>query len=640
MMAVALTLTGCAIDDGRDGGDSRRTVPTVETRLTISLPQRIVASATTDGTRMTAAYSRPLTRMTDEVVQYQQTAAAFRGISDVRLLCYDSYPSAEADYVGDAVSVEALGSGATDNVVGGYAVNRQISVPVGTGYFGFYGRATDAPTTHDERMHYGCVEAVTLPDATGNAAMRFRPVPICTNSDDMGGSPRGQALLALLNDLLNTVGTDEAPNNLWHTATNPFLQEAYTALTALRTSSSFNVQTLLRDVWQTLGRVTDGMPAYLLAQQLRSRIADACLHTDDDGDDSTPAVLVEPLVLDDRYQGYPADLHLPDGAARIVWNDEQRRFDFPDVQAYGKGLDIPALTDYCYPMNLQYHVLSPIVASDSLVQADALVTQGNDSTATDSVASHASWQQMVDSLYAGASTTVQETTQSVAMVQQVQYAVGRLSLRAHMASGTLYDAYGHAVDTSAGFTLKGYIIGGQREVDYAFQPVADAHDYAIYSTDLNGAPQRLVRSWWTATDHVLGFGTIADRPIYLAMELVNDGPDFQGADGRIVHGATFYLVAGMVPRDGSNYSVGWLDRIFRKDYATEVNLTINNGWRDKDGDNRPDPDLDNEGNPKPLTGLATATYGLPDIKDTSYSQAFGLSVDLSWKDGIHFENEF
>jgi hypothetical protein len=117
---------------------------------------------------------------------------------------------------------------------------------------------------------------------------------------------------------------------------------------------------------------------------------------------------------------------------------------------------------------------------------------------------------------------------------------------------------------------------------------------------------------------------------------VNNGPAFQGADGEIVHGATFYLVASMVPAEGSNYSVGYLDRIFRKDFATQVNLTINNGWPDRNGDNIPDPDLDDKGNPKPLTGLATATYGMPTYHQPTFE--FGLKVDLGWKEGITFED--
>ena len=65
-----------------------------------------------------------------------------------------------------------------------------------------------------------------------------------------------------------------------------------------------------------------------------------------------------------------------------------------------------------------------------------------------------------------------------------------------------------------------------------------------------------------------------------------------------------------------------------------MNLTILNGWKDLDGDGIPDPDLDGHGNPKPLSGLATATYGMPNMEIPH--PEIGVSVDLSWKEGINF----
>jgi len=96
------------------------------------------------------------------------------------------------------------------------------------------------------------------------------------------------------------------------------------------------------------------------------------------------------------------------------------------------------------------------------------------------------------------------------------------------------------------------------------------------------------------------------------MELVNNCPAFQGADGVIAHGATFYLVANMVPSQGQGYSANSIDQIFIKDVATKVNLMI----------------LSN--------GLATATYGLPDLEIPH--PVVGVSVDLSWGEGLWFDN--
>jgi hypothetical protein len=92
------------------------------------------------------------------------------------------------------------------------------------------------------------------------------------------------------------------------------------------------------------------------------------------------------------------------------------------------------------------------------------------------------------------------------------------------------------------------------------------------------------------------------------MELVNNGDAFQGADGVITTGATFYLVAELSPQDGWGYTSGSLDQVFCKDRATQVNITI--------------------------TSLAQATYGLPNLEIPR--PTVGLSVNLVWEEGLWF----
>ena len=638
--SVLLLLLFSACSDHEGGGDD---VPTVPVKLTVALPQRIVGTGT----------KNVPTRMTEDVVQEGQDAASFRGIDDVHMFCFTSYPTRTSDKTGSIIRLNALANDAIDETSEeDFTVNHNVQVPVGTTHFTFYGRAADAPQTHEERMHYGTMEVVGLSTAAynGNSGIRFRPVSICNSTESCGGSAKGQALLGLLNDLVATQSSEAAPENSWATATNVMLQDSYKLLTGLKALSSFSVQYVLGKVWMELNKVNIMAPGYGLASMLIQKIENSCA--------TAPAPSDEQIVLQDTYQGFPADLHLPAGAARVTYNNETGRFEEPAVQAYGKKLDIAAMSDYAYPMNLQYQVISELVASDELVLDEYLEsvareqagqgttggngttgntnpdgsTAGNDPTAGNGQTGYQGWRQLIDDIYAGASTVVTPTTQSVAMVQQLQYAVGKLSLRAGIESGTLYDAHGKEVDVTNGFTLKGYIVGGQREVDYDFQPVEGSREYAIYDTDINGGPQLLKQSHWTGYNYILGLSTAHDGNVYLAMELENNGEAFQGADGVIVHGATFYLVARMVPSEGTNYSAGNLDQIFRKDHSTTVSLKIMNGWPDKNNDGLPDPDLDEHGNQKPPSGLATATYGLPDIQVPPVS--FGLSVDLNWKEGM------
>ena len=95
----------------------------------------------------------------------------------------------------------------------------------------------------------------------------------------------------------------------------------------------------------------------------------------------------------------------------------------------------------------------------------------------------------------------------------------------------------------------------------------------------------------------------------MALELVNDCADFQGADGVIAHGATFYLMATLDPNP-TNDASAVLNKIFDRDYYTTVYLTI--------------------------TSLAKATYGLPNL-DVPHP-TLGVSVNLSWEEGLWFDD--
>ena len=74
----------------------------------------------------------------------------------------------------------------------------------------------------------------------------------------------------------------------------------------------------------------------------------------------------------------------------------------------------------------------------------------------------------------------------------------------------------------------------------------------------------------------------------------------------IAHGATFYLVATLDPNQRVNTTD--VNKIFDRDYATDVNISIKS--------------------------LASATYGLPNL-DLPHPSV-GISVNLHWEDGLWF----
>lgn len=601
---ISLVLQGCSKEDAGGIDDS---VETVNVRFVFSmLPQQT---------------KKAKTRMSSDVVQ--QTGMD-RGIDDARMLCYKGYPTASSTKIGEMIEFknhedDIISSDTTSSEVSEF---RQVGVPVGTTHFGFYGTASGYSSTHEDRMKYGVIEVEGLSRTSyhGNSGIRFKPVQICKSEADFGGSTAGAKLLALLNELMAVTSNEAAPNDRWETANDIYLSDSYKSIIELKTLSSHHVALMLAAVNKVVSHTPEGSPGRQLADAIKTKIASVCA--------TAPTETSMTADLKEEYLGFPADIHLPVGAARITWDATQKKFIVPDVQAYGKQFDILSLNDYCYPMNLQYQVLSDIVASDSIVSMP---------TSSEETALSEKWKNLIDSLYKGASTVVQQSTQSVAMKQQVNYAVGKLALKTRIAtSDNMYDAKGKLVDVSNGFTLKGYIIGGQREVDYNFQPVAGSKEYAIYDTDLNGGAQQVKRHYFTEENFILGLGTSSDKDIQIALELVNNGNDFQGADGVIMHGATFYLVANLAPKEGQNYISGSIDQVFCRDKATTVALTIEGGYPDTDGDGKPDPGLDDYGRVKPLKGLATATYGMPRLDVPK--PTLGLSVNLSWGEGLWFDD--
>ena len=610
-LVMSLMLLGCAKDGagGADGGDQQ--VEVVNVRFAFSMIPQHSHRATT---RMDSAIVNP-TALAD-------------GLEDARMLCFNGMPTSSSKKIGEMIEFknledEIISSDTVSGETSGTEVSefRQVGVPVGTTHFGFYGKAPAASSTHEDRMKNGIIEVVGLSKSSyqGNSGIRFKPVQICKSAADFGGSTAGAKMLDLLNELMAVTSTEAAPNDRWETAGEMNLNEAYQRMIELKTLSSQHVALMLARVYLVVSQAPEGEPGRQLADAIKAKIASVC--------NTEPTPMSMMVDLKEEYQNFPSDIHLPMGAARIMWDDTQKKFVVPDVQAYGKQLDIASMNDYCYPMNLQYQVLSDILASDTEVAMPAI--EGGETLSEQ-------WQQLIDDLYSGASTMVQQNTKSVAMKQQVNYAVGKLALKTRIASSdNMYDAKGKLVNVSNGFTLKGYIIGGQREVDYNFQPVAGSKEFAIYDTSLNGGPQEVKRHYYTKENFVLGLGTAAEKDILIALELVNNGDDFQGADGVIVHGATFYLVANLDPKEGTNRHLVNIDQVFCRDKATTVTLTIEGGYPDTDGDGKPDPGVDEYGRVRPLKGLATATYGLPNLEVPK--PTVGLSVNLSWEEGLWYE---
>ena len=157
-------------------------------------------------------------------------------------------------------------------------------------------------------------------------------------------------------------------------------------------------------------------------------------------------------------------------------------------------------------------------------------------------------------------------TQSVILKDQIQYAVGRLDVQVRVSENTLYDS-GSGVEDAAdkepqmviapneGYQLTGVLIGGQKRVNWKFEPNGDT-DYTIYDKEMTRDIYAKVGPNYNSEEvnHTLTLETHEGEATRICLEFVNNGKDFFGYRNKIIpSGSKFYLVATLKP--GENEKV-------------------------------------------------------------------------------------
>ena len=313
------------------------------------------------------------------------------------------------------------------------------------------------------------------------------------------------------------------------------------------------------------------------------------------------------LALKSDYTGFPANINLPDGAVTVKFTDTDNKFTAQTSATYTTdGTQMAALSDYVYPANLWYRANTLIKTSDKVL--------------TDKYKDGTAWKDILDN-YDGDG-VVKNSTASIALNDQIQYAVGRLKMTVKVADATLYDGNGETVAVpTGGFPVSAVLIGDQRKVDFQFAPVNKSDkQYTIYDKELTGIN---ATTGGSTANNTLALETPADENVNVLLELTNNtGKRFKGKDGYIPNGAKFYLLGTLTPTKGTGYDATKLNQVFKQDYVTTANFTIKQNVK-------------NDDNPSQDQGLGAAYNVIPDLRTPALS--IGLSVDLTWQTGLTFD---
>ena len=350
---------------------------------------------------------------------------------------------------------------------------------------------------------------------------------------------------------------------------------------------------------------------------------------------------------------FPDQFDLPQGATHIKFDSTKKTFYYVEEfnsSAFGNGTF--TVDDYYYPAELLYFGNSPIRVSNtehSVTDYPKTVNLWN----TDATTSWpADW----------SIGHVLSSTRSVAMKNDINYGSSLLQMTVGYDVPILQDnnhviqLRDYQIDTevnneievdATSFKLVGVIVGDQwPKVGWNFLPkTTDPGNTQyrkgyIYDRNItnNGA---IPKTGQSEANYTLVFDNYQDMrasdatnkqpKVYIALEFQNNtGKDFFGKDNLIANGSNFYLIGELDPSTkagpllptyhalppydahANNDETRTVPRVFIQDHTTKVNFKIG------------------------VYSLQYAYLTVPDLRSSSVT--LGLSVDLSWSDGLDFEN--
>lgn len=485
-------------------------------------------------------------RLSEAIVQ-GQSPAQFRGMDNIQLIPFTTAPAAG----GTGQTPIALGSILDNELEAGTnaKVYYEVQINQDVNHFLFYGEAYSAtPNAKTD----GALKATIGESVDG---IKFELQSIAPDAEN-------DSEVATLEAALNQVAGATDGTTAWKDATSD-LKKYYEALISLKAGSATSVKLALADLKAGVEKATA---------------------TGEEGLKTAISKAIEAALTSIADCTYPQNVGLPDGAAQVKWTGAA--FDYINYSNVG-SLAYTSMANFVYPASLYYTTNTAIKTSTSRL-ADQYGTDWDTCLA----------------LYNGGG-TVTATTQSVALVEQVKYAVGRFDVAAKFSASSINDNVGESIAViTAGdsITLDGILIGGQKNADWQFAPLASSEEYTIYDASVTSTKLGTADIASKIMAQSLALPTKAGTNVNFALELTNNTDKaFTGIDGIVPAGAKFYLVGQLVPQADKAGN-----QVFAKAYNTKANVTI--------------------------SSLAHAYNCIPDLKNPKLE--LGLSVNLEWTEGL------
>ena len=599
LLASAAGMVSCSSDSIEPTGGSGVAGQVVKTQFYINIPYK--------GDNGSAS-----TRMTD--VNTQNTgnnSANFLGMVNTQMYAFKGEPGS----TGNTTSVKAISIGNAAEAASKDEwrnVYRDIAIPVGTKNLLLYARA-DKKSKNNFQAGYlsNPYESTTTADATELSDLNFALTEV---NKDKDFSTEGADILNALNLVANTkvtkpgttttINWSEIYNSDLGTANERLaLKERYYKFIALTSGSAKSVQLLIENLKKVINGSTGVEDDKLMAKTIVANCTQALSD-----------------LANSPAKDFPRNLLLPDGVAKVKWNDIKKEFEYVDVSSTGSTGNLINYTTITYPSELAYYVSSPVKVSS------------NEITAVKDLPDYAQWIANTAD-WSNYGDAVESSTRFVALKNPVQYGVACLKSTVKCASNTLidnakdkgqYDSDNSIAVDDTSFPITGILIGGQpKQVAWNFEAAntvtTNEFKYTIYDCDMNkGANLTATVTGTAEPNYTLVLdnkdnSATSQNKVYITIELENNASDFFGADGLIPKGSKFYMVGELDPyASGITQPTGeTLDHVFVKDHTTIANFTIKN--------------------------LKKAYNHIPDMRSSKIN--VGLAVDLSWKTGITFDVE-